>query len=290
MPTDLPERPWQKLGADLFTLKDKSYLLLIDYFSRFVEIAQLSPTRSVNVIVHLKSMFACHWIPETLITDNGPQFSCQEMEQFAKEYCFEHVTSSPRYPQSNGEAERAVRTVKELLKKASHPYRALLAYRTTALANGYSPAQLLMGRRLRTTLPMLPEAMQPCVPDLQQVRHVERRMRQTKCFNARHRTRDLDKLLPGHSVWITDAKSQGTVTSVHQTPWSYVISGPHGAIRRNRSHLMPIPMSEIQTELELTQSNEKSIPKEAVSGPKAQHGVVRTRSGREVKKPERLKL
>uniref|UniRef100_A0A8C5GKQ1 Integrase catalytic domain-containing protein n=1 Tax=Gouania willdenowi TaxID=441366 RepID=A0A8C5GKQ1_GOUWI len=201
-----------------------------------------------------KSMFARHGIPETLITDNGPQFSCREMEHFAKEYCFEHVTSSPRYPQSNGEVERAVRTVKDLLKKASDPYRALLAYRTTALANGYSPAQLLMGRRLRTTLPMLPEALQPCVPDLRQVRHVERerRLRQTEPFNARHRTRNLDKLLPGHSVWITDAKAQGTVTSVHQTPRSYVISGPHGTIRRNRSHLMPIPMSETQTELQLT--------------------------------------
>uniref|UniRef100_A0A8C5D510 Gypsy retrotransposon integrase-like protein 1 n=1 Tax=Gouania willdenowi TaxID=441366 RepID=A0A8C5D510_GOUWI len=292
MPTDLPERPWQKLGADLFTLKDKSYLLLIDYFSRYVKIAQLSPTRSVTVIVHLKSMFARHGIPETLITDNGPQFSCREMEHFAKEYCFEHITSSSRYPQSNGEAERDVRTVKDLLKKASDPYRALLADRTTALANGYSPAQLLMGRRLRTTLPMLPEALQPCVPDLRQVRHVERerRLRQTERFNARHRTRDLDKLLPGHSVWITDAKAQGTVTSVHQTPRSYVISGPHGTIRSNRSHLMPIPMSETQTEQQLTQSNEKSIPREAVSEPKAQQGVVRTRSGREVKKPERLNL
>ncbi|CAM4728520.1 unnamed protein product [Leuciscus chuanchicus] len=177
---------------------------------------------------------------EILITDNGPQFACQEMKDFASEYCFEHVTSSPRYPQSNGEAERAVRTVKNLLKKASDPYRALLAYRTTALANGYSPAQLLMGRRLRTTLLMLPEALQPCVPNLRQLRHVERerRMRQTEYFNKRHRTRDLDKLIPGNPVWIADAKATGTVTSVHPTPRSYVISGPQGTIRRNRSHLV----------------------------------------------------
>uniref|UniRef100_A0A3Q1EST4 Integrase catalytic domain-containing protein n=1 Tax=Acanthochromis polyacanthus TaxID=80966 RepID=A0A3Q1EST4_9TELE len=253
----------------------------------------LSPTRSANVIVHLKSVFARHGIPEILITDNGPQFACQEMKDFANEYCFEHVTSSPKYPQSNGEAERTVQTVKNLLKKASDPYKALLAYRTTAVANGYSPAQLLMGSRLRTTLPVLPEALQPCVPDLQRLRHMEkeRRMRQRECFNKIHGTRNLDKLLPGQSVWITDAKAQGTVTSVHTTPRSYVVSGLQGTIRRNRSHLVPIPIPETQTEPQLTQSNEKNTP-ETVSEPKEQQtpGVVCTTSGREVIKPKRLNL
>ena len=73
MPSECPGRPWQKLGADLFLLGRKTYLLVVDYFSRYVEIAGLglglSHTRSIDVIVHLKSIFARHGIPEVLMSD-----------------------------------------------------------------------------------------------------------------------------------------------------------------------------------------------------------------------------
>lgn len=58
MPCELPERPWRKLGADIFTLDHSNYLLVVDYYSRFVEIAKLTPTRSEDVVVHLKSILA----------------------------------------------------------------------------------------------------------------------------------------------------------------------------------------------------------------------------------------
>ncbi|KAJ8266788.1 hypothetical protein GJAV_G00134700 [Gymnothorax javanicus] len=165
MPTQMPGRPWQSLGADLFTLEGKDYLLIVDYFSRFIEITQLSPTRSTDVVMHVKSIFACHGIPQVFVTDNGPQFSGSHFQTFAADYGFKHVTSSPRFPQSNGEAECAVQTVKRLLKKSSDPYRAFLAYRATRLQNGYSPAELLMGRRLRATVPALPTLLDRALPD-----------------------------------------------------------------------------------------------------------------------------
>ena len=94
-------------------------------------------------------------IPEKVISVNGPQFSSRKFSQFANKYCFEHVTSSPYFPQSNGEAERVVQTIKRLLQKAEDPYLALLAYQNTPLHLGYSPAQLLMSRRFQTSVPTI---------------------------------------------------------------------------------------------------------------------------------------
>ena len=103
----------------------------------------------------LKSVFSRHGIPETLRSDNGPQFSSLEFSIFAEQYQFVHITSSPHYPTSNGQAERAVQTVKHLLENAMDPSLALLSYRATPLPwCGISPAELLMGRKIRSNLPL----------------------------------------------------------------------------------------------------------------------------------------
>ena len=65
----------------------------------------------------MKNSFAYHGIPETVISDNGTEFISAEFKTFSVDWNFQHVTSRPHYPQSNGEAERAVKTAKELLKQ-----------------------------------------------------------------------------------------------------------------------------------------------------------------------------
>ena len=185
-PTPLPTLPWQKVASDLFEWKGATYLLVVDYFSRYIEIARLHRTTTADVVTHLKSIFARHGIPESLISDNGPQYSSREFQDFAKDYEFLHITSSPYYPQGNGEAERAVGTIKNLLKKSDDPYKALLAYRSTPLQVGYSPAQLLMGRVLRTVVPTTRAQREPCIPDLSLVRSKdkENKARQKKDFDS----------------------------------------------------------------------------------------------------------
>ena len=144
-----PSLPWERIATDLFQWKGHTYLLIVDYFSRYIEISKLSGETSAEVIQHMKSVFARHGIPQEVMSDNGSQFVSAMFKEFAREYGFVHHTSSPRYPQANGEAERAMKTIKALLKNADDPYLALLAYRATPLQNEYSPSELLMNRKLR---------------------------------------------------------------------------------------------------------------------------------------------
>ena len=73
IPSKLPERPWQKVATDLFDWKGQEFVLVVDYFSRYCEIGVLRKSTSQEVISHLKAIFARHGIPETVISDNGPQ-------------------------------------------------------------------------------------------------------------------------------------------------------------------------------------------------------------------------
>ncbi|XP_046858591.1 uncharacterized protein K02A2.6-like [Xenia sp. Carnegie-2017] len=94
----VPHRPWSKVGADLFELNGRSYLLMVDYYSGFFEIDYLLNTTSKTVITKMKSQIARYGIFEDLITDNGPQFRSKEFRAFSLQYGFKHTTSSPGYP------------------------------------------------------------------------------------------------------------------------------------------------------------------------------------------------
>ncbi|CAB3982830.1 Transposon Ty3-I Gag-Pol poly [Paramuricea clavata] len=106
----IPERPWEKLD-------------------------QLRSKTSNEIIAKLKSLFARYGVPDQLITDNGPPYNSEAVREFAREFEFEHITSSPGYPKSNGKSENAVRTAKRLVKKAREsgrdPYLSLLDWRNT---------------------------------------------------------------------------------------------------------------------------------------------------------------
>ena len=171
----------------------------------------LYSTSSASVITHLKSFFARHGIPETVMSDNGPQYASKEFAAFAAEQGFIHATSSPNHPSANGSAERAVRTVKQLLESADDPYDALLCYRSTPQANGYSPAEMLMNRKLRTKLPMASQQRIPAVPNRSSLAERENiaREKHKNNFDTRHKARTLSTLYPGDVVFIKDRRERG---------------------------------------------------------------------------------
>jgi len=242
LPHDVPERAWQKVAADLFAFKGRDYLLVVDYYSKFPFVMQLPNKSASSVINALKSIFAQHGIPNELFADNMP-FASAEARSFANSWDFVITTSSPTYPQSNGQAERAIQTVKSLLKRAEEsggdPYIALLQYRNAPLSDlELSPAQLLYNRSLRTKLPVAPNDLKPHINDARDLL-VDRQQRQKKNFD-RHAS-PLPKLSTGDIVRVQHNEKlvRANVTAEHASPRSFIVETEHGArLRRNRRHLV----------------------------------------------------
>ena len=144
LPRKIPERPWQVVASDLFSLEKVNYVIVVDYYSRFFEIERLKDTLSSTVVKKAKAICSRHGIPEELVSDNGLQFISQEYKQFTSEWDIVHTTSSPEYPQSNGLAEKAVQTAKNILQKATNdkkdPCLCFLEYQNTPVDNFASPA------------------------------------------------------------------------------------------------------------------------------------------------------
>lgn len=126
----------------------------MDYLTKVLNLPDLT---AQTVIQKMKSVFARHGIPKELVSDHAP-FASYEMRSLAPSWEFKLTHSSPGYPQSNGLAERTIKTVKHALKKAmqtaTDPHLVLLSLRNTPVTGlNMTPAQMLMGRALRSTLP-----------------------------------------------------------------------------------------------------------------------------------------
>ena len=240
----------------------------VDYYSGFIETAKVSSTTSTDVVTHLKSIFARHGIPD--ISDNGPQYSSSLFAKFSREYKFNHITSSPRYPQANGEAERAVKTIKAMLDKCSDPYLGLLAYRTTPLENGYSPAKLLMGQKIQSTLPVINSLLMPnALPFESLMQKEEKRRRKMKQnFYQHHKANSSRPLQKGEEVWLLDTSASGTIQA-EVAPRSYLVHTDNGDLRQNRKHLVPMDLTRTKVEspeIELPQVQQdlpEILPEEA---------------------------
>ena len=234
---DLPNVPWHTLGTDMFTLDGVDYLLVSDYYTRFPLIEKLgSDTRSERIADLTSRMFSVFGIPNTIISDNGPQFIGRAYKQMLSQFGITYITSSPWHPKSHGFIERAVRTVKGLIRKSGRDTdKALLMLRTTPLGPEISsPAELMFGRVIPSNLPV--RARGP-VNDMHRRTQGEGRMMNCK--------RIYSELNPQQPVWYQDVAqrtwSPGVVMGYGPEPRSYTIrcnkTGRY--LRRNRVLLRP---------------------------------------------------
>ena len=101
IPNVVPDGLLQVIVTDIYYVKKRPYLIVVDYFSKFIEVNYFSSLASSETIHALKSVFARNGIPEVLGLDNRPQYDSAVLAKFTKDWEFKHVTSSPLYAQSN---------------------------------------------------------------------------------------------------------------------------------------------------------------------------------------------
>jgi len=288
--------------------------VVVDYYSRYITVNELSDSSDTKIIVSkLETLFCLLGIPNTLVSDNGPQFVSDRFQSFLSKWDVKHITSSPKYTQLNGEAERAVQTVKGLMKKDVNIHAALCAYRDTPLANGYLPAELMFGRSLNSMGVMSNKSV-----NLSRLRQFEagQRKAQALYYNREHRAREREPMEVGQAIKINNGSQLKDRVVIATKGRDIVSSNDSGALlRRNRSQIskaadIVLPTAEDSTVSE-RQSPEQSnthqpfevspsthvtcpetMDKDSQASPTREpdKSTRRTRSGRTIRQPERLDL
>lgn len=200
----VPNRSWERLGADILEFDHKYYLVVVDYYSNWIELLHISNKSASEIISKFMSIFARFGSPDIVVADNVP-FNSIEFRNFGKAWNFEVITSSPNYQQSNGLAEKFVGICKKILKKSveskQSPYISLLEYRNTRIERvGFSPAELLMSKKLKEKLPILKSLLSPKYINSNKVKN-SLKLRKTvqKHYYNRH-TKKCNEFIPQEDI------------------------------------------------------------------------------------------
>jgi transposase InsO family protein len=163
-PWKWPTQPWQRIHVDFAFYKHENFLIIVDAHSKWTEVHHMKSTTTEKTMETMRRVFAQHGVPLELVSDNGPQFTSENFEKFLKLNNIKHLKSPAFHPSTNGEAERFVQTFKKGMKARKHLKNSwnmkimdfLLSYRTTPHSmTRRTPAELLVGRNLRTRLDAL---------------------------------------------------------------------------------------------------------------------------------------
>ncbi|XP_031347132.1 uncharacterized protein K02A2.6-like isoform X2 [Photinus pyralis] len=169
-PWSKTERVWERIHIDFLEKFDKKFLIVVDSYSRWIEIQIMHGTNSSKTIQALKHIFATFGIPEEIVSDNGPPFNGEEYKKFALSIGTKVSLTPPVHPCSNGKAEKYVDTIKRgLLKQLKDNEKQkitmtlqeqideyLFSFRNTPNSvTGVCPANLVLKRQPRTKLSLL---------------------------------------------------------------------------------------------------------------------------------------
>ena len=191
-PWEWPSQPWQRLHIDFAgPFHGTMWLIVVDAHSKWPEVIPMTTVTTTTTVTKLRSLFAQHGLPEVLVSDNGPQFTSEEFQQFVAANEIRHVRSTPYHPATNGLAERFVQTFKRAMKSnqtmSDQDFlpKFLLSYRTTPhTTTNVTPSSLLMGRQLRIRLSLLKPNVSATVQDKQEAQKRPRANRQPRVFTV----------------------------------------------------------------------------------------------------------
>ena len=239
---EVPLVPWSKVATDIFHHESQSYLLVVNYTSRFPIVRKLKSMSAQHIADHFKSIFSEYGWPDTLLSDNGLCYVAETFANLMKEYAVNHITSSPHYPQSNRLAERFVQIAKNLLYKAKdegtdiHKY--LIIYRNTPLAStSRSPMQMLQQRSARLQLPMSNAAKRQLGIAIEQLSMNKNQHQPSHDF---HIGQDIMCQSPIIKRWFP-----AIIKALCPEPRSYQIETQEGiTYRRTQNHLKPFRSSQ----------------------------------------------
>ena len=272
LPQEIPQVQWQCVGTDLFHFDGAEHLIIADYYSKFFFVRRMNGQCTSRAVINTtKQIFGEQRIPSKVISDNGPQFASSEYKNFAAEWGFQHVTSSPRYPRSNGLIERTIQTVKNTLIKAKKSGLdsdlALLCLRSTPIDNVVpSPSELLNCRKLRGNLPMKSQNNLLIKDDVRT--RLEQRQKIQKTNHDEHCGIELPPFVVGQKVTIQDQRSgewsPAQIKEVCPEPRSYLVETPNGYVyRRNRQHIRDI--QPVRTPRRVTFADERGDDQQSTS-------------------------
>ena len=252
MQPELPTRPWEKLGSDIFEFKGQKYLMIVDYYSRFPVIRLLSDISAATICNNFTSVFAEYGLPSEITTDFGSQYTSDKFKNICHQNGITLHLSSPYHHQTNSAAERTIGTYKCMLKKTlesnQSPYTALWMYRNTPLdSRTPSPYELLFGRKPRTMIPSTKSNMKSKHPEndshLENNQH--RQHKQAEFYNVKA-SKDREELENMQPVYVRNTLKgiwePATVLSRPnpiQNPRTYLIEMQGKVYQRTREHLRP---------------------------------------------------
>ena len=267
------DSPMSQVACDLFDYAGHNWLVMVDRYSGFPFAQRLNKTTTSDITKLLTKWFQDFGFPQVIRSDGGPQFR-SEFESYCKSHNIVHELSSPYNPRSNGLAESAVKNVKTLLKKCLAEKQdfatALTEFRNFERQDGFSPAEMMFGRRQRTTLPTLP----PKLIDRKAAESARDSTRQRT--NAHHdkTAQTLPPLVIDQPVHVQDPRNKrwdakGIVIAIRESGRSYLIDVNGRHFIRNRRFLRPIKQSPTLPDPPVSNSPIPSPPPRPPSPPPA---------------------